>query len=238
MNGPGSIPGSEAEAPTLVRRYVERVLPPGGRLPRRVRIRQTGQMWRKPGGRRLPFTSVEEFAVEEVAFSWRARFPVLPLVSMSVLDGYAGGEGRLEARLFGVPFIRVGGPETAEGEAIRYLSELPWVPHAMVANRALDWTGVDARAVEVATKVGSRRVAVRLEFDETGHIVGASAERPRTEGRSIVRRPWSGTFSEYAVVGGLRIPTLGEVRWELPDGPFTYWRGTITSLELGFEDAN
>src|SRR6266545_446140 len=168
MNGPGSIPGSEAEAPTLVRRYVERVLPPGGRLPRRVRIRQTGQMWRKPGGRRLPFTSVEEFAVEEVAFSWRARFPVLPLVSMSVLDGYAGGEGRLEARLFGVPFIRVGGPETAEGEAIRYLSELPWVPHA--------------------------------------------------------------------VVGGVRIPALGEGRWELPDGPFTYWRGTITSLELGFEE--
>src|SRR6266542_3258254 len=93
MNGPGSIPGSEAEAPTLVRRYVERVLPPGGRLPRRVRIRQTSQMWRKPGGRRLPFTSVEEFAVEEVAFSWRARFPVLPLVSMRVLDGYAGGGG-------------------------------------------------------------------------------------------------------------------------------------------------
>jgi hypothetical protein len=22
------------------------------------------------------------------------------------------------------------------------------------------------------------------------------------------------------------------VRWELPDGPFTYWRGTLTSLEL------
>ncbi len=193
-------------------------------------------MWRKPGGRRLPFTSVEEFAVEEVAFSWRARFPVLPLVSMSVLDGYAGGEGRLEARLFGVPFIRVGGPETAEGEAIRYLSELPWVPHAMVANRALEWSDIDARAVEVATKVGSRRVAVRLEFDETGHIVGASAERPRTEGRKTLRRPWSGTFSEYAVVGGVRIPTLGEVRWELPDGPFTYWRGTITSLELGFEE--
>jgi hypothetical protein len=22
------------------------------------------------------------------------------------------------------------------------------------------------------------------------------------------------------------------VRWELPEGPFTYWRGTVTSLEL------
>jgi hypothetical protein len=40
------------------------------------------------------------------------------------------------------------------------------------------------------------------------------------------------------VVGGVRIPTHGEVWWELPNGPFTYWRGTITSVQLGFEDAN
>jgi hypothetical protein len=187
-------------------------------------------------GHPLPFTAVEDFAVKEVAFSWRAEFPILPLVSMRVLDGYAAGEGRLEARLFGLLFMRSVGPETAEGEAIRYLSELPWVPHAMIANRELEWIDIGARAVEVATKVGSRRAAVRLEFDETGHIVRASAERPGTEGRRLVRRPWTGTFGEYAVVGGVGIPTLGEVRWELPDGPFTYWRGTITSFELGFED--
>ncbi|MGH2580292.1 MAG: DUF6544 family protein, partial [Actinomycetota bacterium] len=163
-------------------------------------------MWRKPCGHSLLFTAVEEFAVEEVAFSRRARFPVLPLVSMRVLDGYVAGEGRLEARLFGVSFMRVGGPETAEGEAIRYLSELPWVPHAMVANRALEWADVDARTVEVATKVGSGRVAFRFEFDPSGNIIGGSAER-RTEGRKIVRRPWAGIFGEYAVVGGVRIPT-------------------------------
>ena len=67
-------------------------------------------------------------------------------------------------------------------------------------------------------------------------LVGGSAERPRTEGKKIVRRPWAGTFGEYAVVGGVRIPTHGEVRWELPDGAFTHWRGTVTSLELSFED--
>jgi hypothetical protein len=132
--------------------------------------------------------------------------------------------------------MRFGGPETAEGEAIRYLSELSWVPHAMLANRELEWSDIDARTVEVATNVGSARVAFRIEFDAAGDIVGGSADRPRTEGRKIVRRRWAGSFGDYAVVGGVRIPTHGEVRWELPDGPFTYWRGTITSLELGLED--
>jgi hypothetical protein len=83
----------------------------------------------------------------------------------------------------------------------------------MVTNRALEWTEVDAQTIEVATKLGSGRVAVRLEFDPPGDIVGTSAERPRPEGRKIVRRPWAGIFREYAVVGGVRIPIIGEVRW-------------------------
>jgi hypothetical protein len=41
-----------------------------------------------------------------------------------------------------------------------------------------------------------------------------------------------GAFSDYEVVGGVRVPTQAEVRWQLPEGPFTYWRATITSLEL------
>lgn len=87
VDDPGSIFGAAREVPALVRVYLERVLPSVERVPRKVRIMQAGEMVRKPGGRPLPFTAVEEFVVEEVAFSWRARFPVMPLVSMRVLDG-------------------------------------------------------------------------------------------------------------------------------------------------------
>ena len=38
--------------------------------------------------------------------------------------------------------------------------------------------------------------------------------------------------ARFPDVGGIRLPTRAEVRWELPDGPFPYWRGTIASLEL------
>jgi hypothetical protein len=52
------------------------------------------------------------------------------------------------------------------------------------------------------------------------------------EGKATVPRPWGGEFRDYDVVGGVRIPTHAEVRWQLPEGPFTYWRGTIASVEL------
>ena len=75
--------------------------------------------------------------------------------------------------------------------------------------------------------------AVGLELDEAGDVVGARVDdRPRAEGKQVVRCPWVGSFGDYATVDGIRIPTHGEVRWELPEGPFTYWRGTIRSVEV------
>jgi Family of unknown function (DUF6544) len=155
-------------------------------------------------------------------------------VTLRVVDGYAAGQGRLEARLLGlVPVMRQSGQTASEGEAMRYLSEIPWVPHAMLANRQLEWRELDAHTVEVATSVGPARVALQLEFDAAGDIVSAfSHARPRAEGKTTMPRPWGGVFRDYDVVGGVRIPTHAEVRWQLPEGPFTYWRGTITSVEL------
>jgi hypothetical protein len=115
-DGPPSWLDSETELPALVRRYLERVLPPEADVPGQVRVMQVGEMRQKLGGRWLRFSAVEEFAVEEFGFASRA-------------------------------------------------------------------TGV-------------------------------------------------GGYGDYGIVGGVRIPTRAEVRWELADGPFTYWRGRITSLEL------
>lgn len=220
--------------PMLVRRYLDRALPAAASVPRQVRITQVGEMRQKPGGRWLRFSAVQELAVETVAFSWRARFPIAPLVALRVTDRYAAGEGLLDCRLWGlIPVVRGRGQDVDEGEALRYLAELVWVPHAMGANRELGWRAIDERMVEVSTGVSSARVGLRFEFDAVGDIVAAVApERPRLDGGRAVRTPWAGLLADYKVVAGVRIPTRAEVRWELPDGPFPYWRGTITSLEV------
>src|SRR5581483_432575 len=93
-----------------------------------VRLEQTGRMWQKPGGRPLDFTASQSIAVDEVAFSWRARFGR----TIRVVDRFAGGEGELEVKLLGLVSVgRARGPETSESEAMRYLAELPWAPHAV-----------------------------------------------------------------------------------------------------------
>jgi hypothetical protein len=91
----------------------------------------------KFGAKPRAFTATEEFAVDRVAFAWRARFPVIGPVVMRVIDSYDGTDGRLEVRLLGVPLRRIGGAGLAQGEAFRYLAEIAWVPQAILANPQL-----------------------------------------------------------------------------------------------------
>jgi uncharacterized protein DUF6544 len=218
-----------ADLPPLVANFVERNVPPGT-LPGRVRFAQAGQMQLKPG-RWLRFEAEQEAATEQVEFSWRARFPIAPLVALRVDDWYRAGDGALEVRLFGLPIKRSQGLEVARGEAMRYLAELPWVPQAFVANRELEWREVDAKTVEAATVIAGSRAAVRLHFDDAGDIVAASAQdRPRAVGKTAVATPFAGEYGDYQLFDGVRLPTTAAVRWELADGPFVYFRGRITSF--------
>lgn len=226
--------GHPAHLPELIRRYVERAIPPGQPVPTRLRVEQIGDMWRAPGGKPMHFTATEDFAVHEVAFSWRAGFPIAPLLTLRIHDGFADGAGWMRGRLCGVPFMNRGGPDLAVGAAMRYLAELPWAPHALLANRRIKWRQIDDHTVEASTETASGTAAVALGFDEAGDIVRTYADsRPRD---GDVPRPWGGILGDYKAFDGVRLPTAGEVRWELPEGPFTYWRGTVTALELIYRE--
>lgn len=217
--------------PAVVGAYASWALSGDQRAFRTARIAQVGEMVLKPGAAPRRFAATEEFAIGRVAFAWHARFPMVGPLALRVSDSYDGHDGRLEVRVLGLPVQRKRGPELAQGEAYRYLAEIAWVPHAIIANRHLEWRELDGRSVEVATLIAGERIAVRLRFSETGEIVRTEAKRPRLEAGNTVT-PWIGLYSDYQDFGAVRVPTRGEVRWELPEGPFTYWRGSITSLEL------
>jgi hypothetical protein len=217
--------------PVILRSYVERVLPNSPKPARLVRVEQTGEMMLKRGASPRPFIATEDFALDRVAFAWRARFPMLWPFSIKVTDSYDGHDGLLEIRLAGLPLQRKRGPALAKGEAFRYLAEIGWAPQAILWNPTLEWRQREERTVELATSAGGERIAVELLFNDAGEIAQTIARRPRLEAGNVAT-PWIGTYHDYRELGGVRVPISGEVRWELPEGSFTYWRGTVRSLQL------
>ena len=177
--------------PELVRNHLARSLPPSEGVPTTVRVWQTGEMWKQPGAKAMRFEAMEDFAVEHVAFSWRARFPIVEPLAMTVVDELADGAGQLGISLLGIPLQTKKGAETTVGQAMRYLAELAWAPHAIAANRELEWHDVDANNVEVACEAGGERASVRWQFNDVGDLVGATGERPYPAGKTFVPRPWA-----------------------------------------------
>jgi hypothetical protein len=198
-----------------------------------VRLGQRGEMWTRPGGRPMRFEALQHIDAGRVAFRWRARFGPGPLRPLVVTDALEDGAGFLEARLAGVRLFRSEGPEVDRGQAMRYLAELAWLPPGARANPAIRWTELAPGEVEAAADTSGGRAAVRLRLGAGGDVLEASSpDRPRAQGDRSVPTPWRGVFSDHGTLGGLRVPRRAEVAWELPEGPFTYWRAEVTALEV------
>jgi hypothetical protein len=160
---------------------------------------------------------------------WKADGSMMGL-PVTVVDSYVEGKGTLEARVLGTFRVAGGtGPDFDRGELMRYLSELPVYPDAILNATGLVWRQIDDRTVEVTGQSMQGPGAVRFLFDEGGDIVGLQADdRPMTVGNNAVPTPWRGTYSRYAQFGAYRIPSYSEAAWVLADGLFTYWKGEVT----------
>ncbi|MCB1487980.1 MAG: hypothetical protein KDJ88_11055 [Bauldia sp.] len=220
--------------PPPVRAFAERNTAGRPDLPREVRLIQAAEMKLKPDAGWTKVSARQAIGIGAPAFAWDANATMAPLVSVRVIDAFVEGEGRLKVRLFGsVPMVTATGPEASYGELFRYLAELAWAPHAILANPALRWRAIDGRTVEVAADTADGQTArVRLIFDTDGDVVAIEADdRPRDEGGKLVPQPWRGTFGDYRDFDGIRIPTRADVTWITDAGPFTYFRGEVVTYQ-------
>ena len=180
----------------------------------------------------IPVAATQLFGTRDPGFVWETTAIMARVVPVRVVDAQAGGKGWLEVRIGGaIPMANATGPDSDKGEMIRFLSELAWNPDAILNAAALKWRQIDERTVEVSIETAGGIAAVRHLFDANGDIVGIEADdRPYlVDGKTVPVR-WVGRFRDYANFGPYRLPTRGEVAWELPEGEFVYFRGAITSF--------
>lgn len=195
---------------------------------RYVDLRQSGTMWFKPGASPQYFTARQRIGTSNSGFVWRAK--IGPFGMTRVVDSLVSGRGFLEARLFGV--VRVakidGTAALTQGEALRYLAELPLNPDGILFDHALEWTVCDPRTINVATGKGASRAEIVFGLDEAKLIATGSAAS-RAYGETDKHYPWHGRFWGYQDVSGRQIPMQAEVAWVIDGKDFIYWRGKMES---------
>jgi hypothetical protein len=125
-----------------------------------------------------------------------------------------------------------GAGEMARGEFMRYLAEAPWYPTALLPSQGVHWDAIDDTSANATIRDGRLALTLLFRFDEAGLITAARAEsRGAMVGNDMVMTPWEGTWSNYEVLGGMKVPMRGEAAWLRPEGRRVYFVGSVTSLK-------
>jgi hypothetical protein len=156
-----------------------------------------------------------------------------PLLTVRVRDQYLDRHAAMQAQA--ASLIRLvdehDQPELNEGALHRYLAEAVWFPTALLPGPGVTWSPVSATAAVVTLIDGPHQVSLEFRFGPGGEIVRASTpSRYRSVPRGYVPTPWTCIYDQYVAVGDTQVPTQAEVAWNLPSGPFSYFRGEVTAI--------
>jgi hypothetical protein len=226
-------PVAGVSLPSAAQRWLDSALPQDLDLPSRIQIEQEGAM--EIRGRWTPFTATGVYKPSPLSFNWQARLRMLPGVWIVAEDGHLDGQGWGGARLWGaIPMGKRTDPEVLTAQLIRNLGELAWLPSFVLAEPTLTWTAAGESAFEVHSSAGDQDVMVRFEINDQGDIIQAySPARPYDVPGGYAEAPWFYEFSDHREFGGVRIPATAVATFEKSDGPWEYFRCTITSVTLG-----
>ncbi len=224
--------------PASVARYLRSVLPEPVPLARHVRVAWRGEFnLGKPGADRwVPFTAIQDFVPAAPGFVWAARMRMAPGITVFVRDGFVAGEGRMKGAVLGLVIVVDAKPAPALARAAltRYLGETLWFPTALLPGHGVIWEAIDAELALATLVAGDVRASLEFRFDADGRVASVfTPERLFDDGKNPpVLRPWQARIDGYAQHAGTWVPRDAVAEWLLPTGPFAYWRGTATSIEV------
>lgn len=221
--------------PPPVRRYFEAALQDGQAMVASVSFAQQGQFRsNEKKDNWQPFRATQLATMHPPGFDWDARIRMAPGVDVWVRDAYALGAGSLRASIVGLVTVADlhDTAASARGELMRYLAEAAWYPTALLPSQGVRWESIDDASARATLSDGATTVALEFRFGTDGLIAAVWTEsRPRSATESA---PWLCRISCYEQRGGMRVPVLGEVEWQLPSGPAPYFRGRMTDIKYEF----
>lgn len=226
-----------AGLPAPVVRYFRRVLREGQPMITAATITWEGEfnMGRPGKDNWRPFTARQEFVPGAPGFVWNARIAMWPGVPVFVRDSFVDGRGSMRGAVWGlIPVVTAEGtPTLASGALQRYLGEAAWLPTALLPRSGVTWTAVDDTRARGTLSAGGTTVSLEFRFDEHGRNVSVfTSERFYDDGRQPpVARPWEARNSAFGEYHGVTVATSSVAEWQLPEGPFAYWRGRPLMVE-------
>jgi hypothetical protein len=165
--------------PAPVQRYMAYTGVVGKPWTHTARVRQSGRFRLGRGQPWMAMAAEQSYTTDPPGFVWKARFKMWGLPLMSARDAYRDGHGHMFGKLAGLfTIFDARGEKLDQGTMVRFLSEMPWFPIALLGKN-ITWQAVDDHSADVTFSDAGRSVTGRMYFDDEGRQTNFEAMRYR-----------------------------------------------------------
>lgn len=210
--------------PEPVQRYFKNVMSEGTSYISCARLTHDGVF---KTGLEKEWTKIEGeqyFITSKPGFIWKGTTALFTARDMYIVD-----KGRLIVSLFSIlKIVDSRGPETDQGELLRWLAESVWFPTNLLPNENLSWSKIDDNRAELNFHYHHLQLSYIVTFSKSGEIKELETKRYMTK---TELETWIVKLANYKKMNGIRIPTQAEVMWRLPKGDYPYARFNVKQLE-------
>jgi len=196
-----------------------------------VRVKQRASMRMSPEQSWMSVEAEQYFAVETPGFIWKAEIQAAPLVHIAGRDKYFEGKGNMLIKPLSLFTVADGkGEEIDQGSMLRYLAETVWFPSAAL-EEYITWEEIEADQAKATMTYGDVAASGIFTFNEKGEVVRFEAKRFGEFDGEFSLEIWSIQLRDYREIEGIRVPTKGEVTWELEEGDFKWFVFEVQEIQ-------
>jgi len=219
--------------PEPVQRYFKYALKDGQEHIRFVRLKQIGEFRMKENQSWMPIKAEQYFTTEDPAFIWRVKFTMAPFIWIEGRDMYYQGKGNMLIKILStITVADAAGSEMDISTLIRFLAEAPWFPTALLPSDYLEWKEIDSNSAQAIIKDKGYTASGIFTFNEKGEIIKfVTNDRYMEADGKYFKEQWGGYYKNYREIEGMKIPTEGEVEWNLSDRDLQYAKLKITDIQ-------
>ncbi len=230
-------PVSEAELndlPPPIARYLRASGLVGMKRISFARIYHSGEF--KPGKDKkfMPANGEYLLTTRKPAFVWYGKISMFPGLYFSAIDYYFKGKGNMLVKILGTfPVVDARSALVDKSAFGRCVAEMTMVPSFFLDRDRIRWTGFgDDHAKCTVTDVGLSTKA-RLFFNNDGSLAKIAVERyyDRGNGQETLEK-FVGLCSVIRDFNGLKLNTVYDGYWDLPEGELHYVHFVIDRIEF------
>ncbi len=218
--------------PAPVQKYFRFALSEGITEPNFVRLKQSGKFKTNINADFKDITAEQYAITNQPGFIWSGDIHLASILWIKGIDTYFNGRGDLLIKFMsGVTITKETGKEIAQAQIVRWLLEGLWYPNSLLPSENLKWKAIDSTSAILHFTENDVEVEAVFHFKDDGSVSKVTSQRYMTTTAGPALTSFTGYFSDYRELNGIKIPFHSEVEWNLDHQDFKYGIFNIDKIE-------